>query len=48
MNEENVYNAAEIVRAYECAACGQYFESMDRLRQHEVDCKDDDKGDDFE
>ena len=42
MNEENVYNPVEVVRAYECTGCGQYFESMDRLRQHEVDCKSDD------
>jgi hypothetical protein len=30
-----------IARSYECAGCGEYFDSFDRLRQHEVDCRDD-------
>ena len=31
------------VLSFECDGCGQFFESWERLRQHEVDCKDDDR-----
>ena len=27
--------------AFECDGCGESFESLQRLRQHEVDCKSD-------
>lgn len=26
---------------FECDGCGGFFESLECLRQHEVDCKDD-------
>jgi hypothetical protein len=42
MIEKTSYAAGETIRAYECSGCGQCFESMDRLRQHEIDCKEDD------
>jgi hypothetical protein len=28
--------------SFECDGCGQLFESWERLRQHQVDCRDDD------
>jgi len=28
--------------SFECNGCGQFFESWERLRQHEVDCNADD------
>lgn len=28
--------------SFECNGCGQFFESWERLRQHEVDCNDND------
>jgi predicted nucleic acid-binding Zn ribbon protein len=31
--------------AFECDGCGEAFESLQRLRQHEVDCKSDETED---
>jgi len=28
--------------SFECEGCGGFFESWDRLRQHQVDCRNDD------
>ncbi len=27
--------------AFECDGCGEFFESWERLREHQVDCKND-------
>jgi hypothetical protein len=42
MKENNSDNMEKIATSYECGGCGAFFESFERLRQHEVDCKDDD------
>jgi len=42
MSKENTGAARGTNRSYECDGCGESFEFMERLRQHEVDCKDDD------
>ena len=47
MSDKNTGAAERTNRSYECNGCGECFESMDRLRQHEVDCKDDDFESDF-
>jgi hypothetical protein len=41
MNEEaaNLVNPKTL--SFECESCGQFFESWDRLRQHQVDCQSD-------
>jgi transcriptional regulator NrdR family protein len=41
MSESKSDNLNKIARSYECDGCGVSFESFERLRQHEVDCKDD-------
>ena len=28
--------------SFECSGCGECFESTERLRQHAIDCRDDD------
>jgi hypothetical protein len=33
------------VLSFECEGCGQFFESGERLRQHAIDCRDDDTED---
>jgi predicted SprT family Zn-dependent metalloprotease len=40
-SDENVDSVRQNSRSYECSACGEHFESTERLRQHEVDCRDD-------
>lgn len=40
MSESKSDNISKAVRSYECDGCGAAFESFERLRQHEVDCKD--------
>lgn len=40
MNEEKLSPVTEFIRSYECSNCGQGFESLDRLRQHQIDCED--------
>jgi len=47
MSDENTTGVKKTIRSYECDGCGECFESMERLRQHEVDCKDDDFESDF-
>jgi hypothetical protein len=42
MSESKPDNVKKIARSYECDGCGASFESFERLRQHEVDCKDHD------
>ena len=42
MSDDNAETANKTNRSYECNCCGERFESAERLRQHEVDCKDDD------
>lgn len=42
MENEKAGAAMEVNRPYECSGCGECFESIERLRQHKVDCKDED------
>jgi len=42
MSEEKSNDIKEKERSFECDGCGASFESFERLRQHEVDCKDHD------
>ena len=42
MRENKSDNVEKIQRSYERDGCGAFFESLESLRQHEVDCKDDD------
>jgi hypothetical protein len=42
MGESKFDNMNKTARSYECDGCGASFESFERLRQHEVDCKNDD------
>jgi hypothetical protein len=42
MNEDNFNPVTNKNLSYECSSCGQCFESLERLRQHQVDCGDDD------
>jgi hypothetical protein len=43
MKHEMTGKGSESNLSYECNGCGQCFENMERLRQHGVDCKDDDE-----
>jgi hypothetical protein len=40
MNDEYA-KSIEAVLPFECDGCGQCFESWDRLRQHQIDCRSD-------
>ena len=31
------------ILSFECDGCGQFFESWERLREHGVDCRDEDR-----
>jgi hypothetical protein len=42
MKEDSSNDVKRTALSFECNGCGQFFESWERLRQHEVDCKDDD------
>jgi hypothetical protein len=42
MEEELAKVAKPAVLSFECEGCGQSFESWGRLRQHQVDCQNDD------
>jgi len=42
MKDKRSENIEKIASSYECGGCGAFFESLDRPRQHEVDCKEDD------
>lgn len=41
MNDERAYIAKPTTLPFECDGCGQFFESWDRLRQHQIDCSAD-------
>jgi hypothetical protein len=41
MKEEAIKLANPPTLSFECEACGEFFESWDRLRQHQVDCEPD-------
>ena len=38
MNDEPTNLATPRILSFECDCCGQFFESWDRLRQHQIDC----------
>lgn len=38
----NVGTVGQKNLSFECSGCGQCFESSERLRQHAIDCGDDD------
>ena len=42
MEEEFANVVKPTALSFECDVCGQSFESWDRLRQHQVDCQNDD------
>jgi hypothetical protein len=44
MEEEKsaIGSPAKSALAFECDGCNEAFESLERLRQHQVDCKSDD------
>lgn len=42
MSDESASVVRETSCSYECNGCGERFESVERLRQHEVDCTNDD------
>ena len=39
--DNNADDIKTMARSYQCDGCGEFFDSFDRLRQHEVDCRDD-------
>jgi hypothetical protein len=42
MKEDPTNPENKSVLSFECDGCGQFFESWERLRQHAIDCRDDD------
>ena len=44
MSKEKFNDTKEKERSFECDGCGALFASFESLRQHEVDCKDDEGG----
>jgi hypothetical protein len=42
MTDSKSENIEKIASSYECDGCGAFFDSFNRLRQHEVDCKEND------
>lgn len=42
MKEILLNSAKPAALSFECDGCGQFFETWDRLRQHQVDCQSDD------
>lgn len=41
MKEESANNLKPATLSFECDCCGQFFESWERLRHHQVDCQSD-------
>jgi hypothetical protein len=41
MKEAESNDIERKINSHECPACGAAFESFERLRQHAVDCRDD-------
>lgn len=42
MKEDFDENVKSATLSFECDGCGEFFESWERLRQHQVDCQEDD------
>lgn len=42
MKEILLSSAKPAALSFECDGCGQFFETWERLRQHQVDCQNDD------
>lgn len=42
MDEEFTNATKPTTLSFECEGCGQFFETWERLRQHQVDCQMDD------
>jgi len=42
MEEALTHTLKAATLSFECDCCGQFFESWDRVRQHQVDCQTDD------
>ena len=42
MTDRKSENIEKIASSHECDGCGAFFDSLNRLRQHEVDCKEND------
>jgi hypothetical protein len=40
-SDENVAAMTQKSLSFECSSCGHCFESTERLRQHAIDCGDD-------
>jgi hypothetical protein len=40
MKEDSAIREERKSLSFECSCCGQFFESWERLRQHEIDCDD--------